>query len=254
MPTKTKEATTNTKQQRCQSFVRVPNDWFNLNGQEQTFASKLNPKRFTLWFYLQKLSVEMNMSNVVQIQIKKTCDDMSKLTGFSKPENIRKLLLELKSCNLIECKELSSKSKPSDLLSIKLIEQDYSKGFSAISTQLYDDKINKIGCNGLLLFCLLFKNHNNNIVKTDTNAYNQGFAKINREAIARFIGIKNYQTISDTIQLLKKARQLIKITPSEKYLQKDEFGHMQTVWSGHKYTILPKCEPSNKYHSNNFDG
>lgn len=254
MPEKTKEAITKTKQPTNKSFVRVPNDWFNLNEKEETFASKLGSKRFTLWFALQNVSVKMNMSKVIQAQIKKIAFDMKELTGFSKPESVRKLLMDLQSCGLIKCKDLSPTTKPSDLIEIELVEQDYSKGFSQISTDLYYDKINLIGCNGLLLFCFLFKNHNLDFGKSeDACNYSTGFAKVNRDAIARFTGLKSYKLISDTLKLLTKAKHLIKIIPPEQYMSEDSFGNSQTTWSCNKYRVYPKCDIDNKYYISNSD-
>jgi len=149
-----------------EKFVRVPHIWFDLEDND-TFIAKMGEKRFLLWFYLNKLNAEMNMSSLVPIQIKKIVKEFDQLTGFSKADNIKKMLLELNKAKLIECTSLCEKSKPTDLLYVKVntikINHDINdKGFSMINTRIFDDKINLIDGKGFLIYCMLFKYHNQN--------------------------------------------------------------------------------------------
>lgn len=223
----------------AQKFVRVPNDWFQEINGERTFASTLGVNNFTMWFALNIVSANMNMSNTIRCQIKEIEKEMSGIKGFSKTQYIRKSLLRLQEFGLIKSNNLTSKSKPMDLLNIELCELSYSNGFSCISTNLYEDKILKIQPNGLIIFCLLFKNHNTGFGDNTCN----GHVEITRESISRFTGIKSVKTITDVINSIKRSKSLIRI---EQHKIKSIDG--ETKYMPNRYQVLPKFDTMNKYY------
>lgn len=226
-----------------QRFVRVPNDWFQ-EYNEDTFASKIGYNAFTMWFAINKVSAQMNMSQLIQLQIKQVVIDMKGIKGFAKAENVRKILLTLKKHKLIECKQLTSKTKPTDLLNISIIELEYKNGFSSISCDMYDDKILKIQPSGFLVYCLLYKNHNTNL-GCQTSKF--GHVEITREAISRFTGIGSVKTVSLTIDLLKKAKGLIRVE-QKKILLIEKDGKREAKYLPNCYQVLAKFDTENKYY------
>lgn len=222
-------------------FIKVPNIWFDVSD-TLPFASTLGAKRFTLWFHLQRKSVRLNMSQTIQCQISTLSDELSFMKGFSKPSNVRRYLIELQEFGLIECDSLSQTTKPSRLIEVTLIKQDESKGFSKISTQLYDDKIDKVGYNGLIIFCMIFKYHNVNLGNQDSSNY--GHADLTREFISFVTGIKDFKTIHDTITILISSKQLIKLSTQQRYESNDN----KLLWMPNRYKALPKYDDSNKYY------
>jgi len=222
------------------SFVRVPNDWFQEKDNNRTFASKLGVNGFTMWFAISKHSSENGMAKVVPLQISETVHEMKRLKGFSKSNYIRTILLNLKRLELIECDYLTDKTKPKDLLRIKLKELDYTNGFSAISTELYNDKIEKIQAHGLIILCLLFKNHN---IDFGCKMSGFGHAEMTRESISRFTGIKSVKTITHTIESLKKAKGLVKVEQHKILSQDNEMKYLPNC-----YHVYPKFDVENKYY------
>ncbi|WP_053957147.1 hypothetical protein [Inediibacterium massiliense] len=232
------------------SFVKVPHQWYEMDKSGDSFISKLGAKRFTLWFAINKVSVEMNMSKVVQLQIKQLIDELNFLKGFSRPMQVKKMLLELKKAKLIECNTLTNKTKPTDLLNVKIkpiTEEDYPKGWAMISTDLYADKINRLECIGFMIFCFLFKYHRQENGNQDsTNGL--GYAEVNRDHIGRILGLSSVKTISKYTDKIKKARNLIKILPQEEYFETNEFGEEVKKWRPNRYVVYPKVDVTNKYY------
>lgn len=225
-----------------QDFVRVPNNWFQ-ESNDITFVSNIGANAFTLWYAINKVSVQMNMSKVIQLQIKQVVIEMKGIKGFAKPENVRKLLLTLKRHRLIECNQLTDKTKPTDLINIKLIEPDYTNGFSPISCDLYNDKILKIQPVGFLIYCLLYKNHNINLGGSTSS----GHAEITRESICRFTGINSVKTVSNAIDVLKKSKGLVRVEQS-KIISNLSNGKYDTKYLPNCYVILAKIDTLNKYY------
>lgn len=230
-------------------FVKVPTCWYKLYENNNTFIKQLGEKRFLVWFLLNKISCEMNMSEIVPIQIKQITNITSNLTGLSKTKNIKDTLITLKKSKLIECNELSSQTKPTDLIYIKIITEKYindcENGFSMISTELFNDKIEKIDCIGFFIYCFLYKQHNMKLGNQDSG--NEGYAECNRDFIQLILGI-SINTVTKYIDLIKKSKNLIKIIPQERYEIKNEFDETIIKWTPNRYIVHAKYDTTNKYH------
>ena len=227
------------------SFVRVPNLWFQ-EDDRKTLVSRIGVNSFTLWFYLQTLSVKMNMSNVVPISIVKINKDLTGILGFSKDVNIRKMLLTLKDNGIITSDDLSEKSRPRDILYIEFTEQDYSYGFSPIDCDLFNDKIRKINPSGFAVYCLLYKNHNTNF-GSDKGGF--GHAEINRDSICRFVGIKDVDTVTQIVNNLRDAKSLIGFEQG-KILVRDiqDEKNKDVKYLPNCYNVYAKYDIRNKYY------
>jgi hypothetical protein len=219
-------------------FIRVPNIWFDMKD-EEPFFKKIGVNEFTLWFKLNALSVDMSMSRIIPVQIKSLQQDFSGVRGFSKNEYIRDMLVKLKKYKLIECKQLTTNSKPSDLLNIQLKEIDYSKGFSTIAIEVFEDKLIKIQPTGFAIFCLLYKNHNLNF----GSASSLGHCNMSQDAIASVLNLKSRHTVIGSIDSMIKAKGLIKIEKGKKIISSD--GRIKFLTN--TYSVYAKYDDKNKY-------
>ena len=234
-------------------FVRVPHIWFDISGDE-SFISLLGDKRFTMWFYLNKISVEMNMSSLIPVQIKQICTYFTDVNGYSKPSIVRRMLIEMNTLGLIDCNDINIKSKPSDLLYINVRTELHSKaielkGYSAISVELFDDKIRKIDTKGFLIYCLLYKMHRTENGNQDTG--NVGYAECDKEYISKVTGVKNMKTITEYLVIIDKGKNLVKMLGQNNYTKKDMFGNEVTVYTPNRYYVRAKVERDNKYYIKN---
>jgi hypothetical protein len=238
-------------------FVKVPNSWYMMDKTGTSFMDKIGECRFTLWFYLQKTSVEMNMSDVIPIQIKQLSQELNDLNGFKKSSYIRKFLIQLKKSGLIECDTLTDKTKPTDLIYIKVSTrkhtEDCKSGFSMINVNIFNDKIKKLNCYGFYIYCFLFKHHNTTLGNQKSSNIGTGYAEANREFIGNVLGIKSVKTISKYTEKIANAKGLIKILPQEFFEETNEFGETVKKWHSNRYIVYPKFDKENKYHIHNIN-
>ncbi|MTI65149.1 MAG: hypothetical protein FH753_00915 [Firmicutes bacterium] len=232
-------------------FVKVPHQWFEMDKDGINFISQLGDKRFTLWFAINKVAVQSGMADIVRYSISEIVNDMKVLKGFSDKTKVRNMLIALKKAGLIECKTLNSKTKPSSLISIKVNTDRYikdcnNKGFSMISTDLYDDKIQELDCTGFLIYCFLFKNHNINL--GNQGITDHGYCEATRDSISRILGVKNKKTITKYTNKIVKAKKLVKRIKQQQYQDENELGDIVTKWTPNRYIVWAKVDIENKYY------
>lgn len=234
-----------------QKFVRIPNSWYIVDDiYGSSFIGRLGDKRFILWFEIGSLSVEMNMSDTVPLQIKHIINHLKHIRGFNKLNNIRKMLLELKECGLIECEQISKDIKSNDVLYIKINTPKYMKelknGFSTISIELYKDKLKKIQSKGFMIYCFLYKHHNIELGNQDCS--NWGYAEARREYIGNILGIKSIKTVTEYTNKIVNAKSLVKKIAQTSYETTNEFGEVVTQYTTNRYIVWAKIDSGNKYY------
>lgn len=232
-------------------FVCVPNKWWDIeNG--SSFAGRLNHKRFFLWFLLQVYQTERNMTPIVTIQIKAISQKYNFITGFKKPTNIRKMLIDLRDVDLIKCNELNDKTKSVDLLEIEILKpkelENIKDGFQRMSVELFHDNIKKIKSQGFVAYCFLYKYHNESLGGQYGFA---GYAEVDRTHIGKCIGFSDVKTVTKIIGLLRNTKSIVKIINSHQSEQINEFG--EGDWVSHRYIIYPKFDTNNKYYISKRD-
>lgn len=235
-------------------FVRVPHSFYTPkeNRGYKTIIEIIGDVKFSLWFILQMKSVQMNMSDYVPIQISQISKEFSYLKGFKKPADIRTNLCHLKKIELIECDQLDNKTKPSELIMIKVNTEKYQKsldkeGFSPININIFLKKAEKINTIGFMIYCLIFKNHNINLGGFCGN----GYAEMSHEYIGRILGIKKRDTIRKYIALIESCKGIMKVIPQESYETTNEFGELVRVYSPNRYYVAPKVDSANTYYIEN---
>lgn len=222
--------------------IIIPNSWYDIkNG--KSFISQIGRKSFAMWVILQSIRLDFNESNLIPIQIKSIFNEYCFLTGFGKPANIKNHLIDLKSNGLIECEELNKKTKPSDLLYVRLVDINLDGGFQKISYDLFKDKIRLLNTVGLFIYCLLHYGHN----PRKANSKNKfGYCCYNREFLCKVSGIKSSETITKAISLIRNSGELIIIYPPKPYYSKDS---VIEGWHPNRYIVLNKCDQSGKYYT-----
>ncbi|WP_026893789.1 hypothetical protein [Clostridiisalibacter paucivorans] len=233
------------------NFVKVPHQWYQMDKEGISFMSQLGDKRFTLWFAINKVAIQSGMADIIRYSITEISNDMKILKGFSNKTKVRNMLIALKKVKLIECDRLNKETKPSSLISIKVNTDRYikdcnNKGFSMISTDLYDDKIQKLDCTGFFIYCFLHKNHNVNLGNQDIT--NNGYCETTRDSISRILGIKNKKTITKYTNKIVKAGKLVKKIKQQQYQDENELGDIVTKWTPNRYIVWAKIDNCNKYY------
>ena len=228
-------------------FVMIPHQWYSMNN-NNSFIGKLGQKRFALWFILNKTNLETGYSNNIQVQIKQIHSKYKHLSGFSKQEYIRKMLIELSKVGLIKCENLNIKTKPSELLMVEIVKQDYTMGYSAINLDIFNDKIHELDAGGFFVYCFLFKYHNIYLGNQDEYQQSSGYAEVSRQTIANVLNIKSERTITKYLNNIRKAKELIKTLDQEYYETVNEFGETVREWRPNRYIVHAKCNHENKYY------
>lgn len=231
-------------------FVKIPNQWYQIKN-NNSFMATLGGKRFTLWFGINKVAAEMNMSGTVQLQIKQLVNELKDLKGFSNPARVKDMLMALRKAKLIECSTLNERTKSTDLLNVKVNTKRYKDeceelGFSMISTELYDDKIRELDCTGFFIYCFLHKHHR--IENGNQDITNHGYAEASREFIGEMLGIRSVKTVTKYTNKIVKAKHLVKKVKQEKYYYENEFGETEQAWTSNRYIVRPKIDSENKYY------
>ncbi|WP_432408620.1 hypothetical protein [Wukongibacter sp. M2B1] len=226
-------------------WVKVYNAWFDEKlSDETTLISKIGTDGFTLWFHLM---ARQDGRRDVPIQIRAIHRELGKIYSFKKNATIRKVLLRLKSKKLIECEDLYDKTRPTDLIYIKVNEffkKPASKGFSPISVDLFFDYIEKWGHIAFTGYCYLYKNHN--IEYGNQDCSNHGFANPNENTIARVLGYRSRQCIAEHLKRIPK--KIITVEPQKPEYYINEFGEEDIRYYAHHYKVHPKYDSGNKYY------
>ncbi|MCP3925558.1 MAG: hypothetical protein GY714_23565 [Desulfobacterales bacterium] len=231
-------------------FVCVPHSWYDMRDDGYSFIGSLGDKRFTIWFLITSIAVESNTNKRIPIQIKQLVNELSLVKGYAKATIVRKLLIELKTCGLIKCDCLNTKTRSSDLIYLdidtELYITDLQKGFSMINVSLFQDKILKLQPKGFFIYCFLHKYHNINLGNQCSS--NLGYAEVNRDYIGRILGIRSLSTVTKYIDKIVSAKSLVKKIDQAVYEDINEFGEVITKYTPNRFIVWAKVDSENKYY------
>lgn len=230
-------------------FIQIPNSMFIYNKVKKgTGISIIGTKGFAIWCYL----VMLQGGNItVPITIESLIKQMN-VQGLKDKRVVKLVLLNLKRLKYIECENLNKKTKPKELIYIKVWKYE-EVNFTQISSQFILDYISKLGHIGFALYCLMFKEHNIELGNQSFTDY--GYCHRTTDWFAERLNLTR-KTVEKHInkipeKLVKIEEQPPMVTYNDKgekkYTQQPNRYYVKAKYNiEHKYYIPPK-ETNNKY-------
>jgi hypothetical protein len=239
------------------SFMKINNQFFSKEQINEFTYIKV--EGFLLYSYLlyEQSNRETVTATIRQIQaflnrdydkrpsVKYDENKSSKISCLKDKKTIMRYLKILEQRELIKIynkESIEDKININNPIIIKCLYEDFTKGFTIISNELFVDKIHKIGSTGWAILCLLTNLHNN----TYGGKYSQGFCNPSQAYIKNILkcglnAVKGYTT------LLEK-QHLIKIEEQDK-IEKgiDVYGNTIYEYTPNHYIVKNK-DIENKYY------
>lgn len=224
------------KVEKNNTYIKVPHSMFFYDQDVGTEIHKIGTQGFTLWAYLLMLQ---GRNNILPITIESICKQIN-IKGLKEKAVVKNILLNLKRLEYIICEELDENTKPKDLMFMEIpkFEED---GFSSISTQLILDHLHKIGHIAFTLYCLMYKEHNQNNGNPESN----GYCHKSTNWFADRLGLSRKTVETHIKKLPNKLVKVQEMPPMQTYNVRGELIHTQQP---SRYYVHAKYERDNIYY------
>lgn len=219
------------------AFLALDNNFFTYNESDLNFFERYKTDGFTVYSYIL---YSRNISGVTQCTIKDIISFLN-CQGMKDKRTIERLLIRLHKNKLINIQNIKPKIGLNDSLIIQLNISEMKNGFTPMSSNLFIDKISKIGHVGWSILCLLTKLHNKNFGGLGC----VGYATPTEEYIGKVVN-RHVSSVKNYLQILEQNR-LIKIIPQDPIYLDNEEGYEIVKYLPNKYEIKNKMTGTKYY-------
>lgn len=259
--------------ENIKNYLMIPRQFFTLNnGTKTTVFYQIGTEGFTIWTYMlmrqsNQTSTEISIKRI-QSFLNRTTGSKFKSEGLKDARTIKKYMVGIVVMGLIkihdeifenfETKALTEKHKiakefledvrANEELVVSVNNPITDEGFEIISTQLFEDYVNKIGHIGWSIYCLLYKYHN--VSYGNQSSGNYGFANPSRKFIGQILNISE-RTVAKFISEGKMPKGLISIEQQPCITHFNAvLGVEEQKQEANHYKVWAKCDSENQYFIN----